>query len=139
MKFYIKQGLSHAEEAADIRRAVFMEEQGFENEFDSIDDRAFHCVIFSDNVPAAAGRLYTEDGRVYHIGRIAVMKNFRSLGLGKKVVELLEKYAKSLGAEEIQLSAQTRVKGFYEKMGYVSFGEEYNDEFCPHIGMKKMI
>lgn len=139
MKFYIKLGLSHAEEAVSIRRAVFIEEQGFENEFDGIDDRAFHCVVFSDNVPAAAGRLYTDDGIVYHIGRVAVRKEFRGRGLGKDVVSLLERYAKSLGGSEINLSAQTRARGFYEKMGYTAFGGEYYDEFCPHIAMKKVL
>ena len=30
---------------AYIRKAVFMEEQGFQQEFDEIDDRAYHALI----------------------------------------------------------------------------------------------
>ena len=33
------------DEAAEIRRAVFVEEQGFHNEFDEIDKRAKHIVF----------------------------------------------------------------------------------------------
>ena len=36
------------EEATRIRREVFMEEQGFEDEFDDMDGRALHVVAFLD-------------------------------------------------------------------------------------------
>lgn len=34
------------EDAMNIRRNVFMSEQGYKNEFDEIDDRALHIVIY---------------------------------------------------------------------------------------------
>lgn len=48
---------------AYIRKAVFMEEQGFQQEFDEIDDRAYHALILDGETPAAVGRLYTKDGK----------------------------------------------------------------------------
>ena len=135
----ILRGLENAPEAAEIRKAVFIEEQGFENEFDETDSYAYHCVVFIDNVPAACGRVFSDDKGDFHIGRIAVMKQFRGRGLGRRTVELLEDKIRELGGKTAVLSAQTRVKGFYMSMGYVPFGEEYQDEFCPHIAMKKQI
>ena len=41
------------DEAAEIRRAVFVEEQGFHNEFDEIDKRAKHIVLYDNNAPWA--------------------------------------------------------------------------------------
>ena len=38
---------------AYIRKAVFMEEQGFQQEFDEIDDRAYHALILDGETPAA--------------------------------------------------------------------------------------
>lgn len=29
--------------------------------------------------------------------------------------------------------------GFYEKNGFQAYGEEYLDEFCPHIHMEKRL
>ena len=52
----ITQGLENAPEAERIRREVFMEEQGFSNEFDDIDKRAWHAVIFTDGKASATGR-----------------------------------------------------------------------------------
>ena len=36
-----------------IRQKVFMEEQGFENEFDGIDDTAIHIVLYDEKTPVA--------------------------------------------------------------------------------------
>ncbi|MBP0956158.1 MAG: GNAT family N-acetyltransferase [Oscillospiraceae bacterium] len=138
MEMRISQGLETAPEAAEIRKAVFIDEQGFENEFDEIDEYAFHAVLFSeDNLPAACGRLYLSEGNRFIIGRIAVLKPFRKMGLGEKIVMALENKARELGGTEMELSAQVRAKGFYEKLGYSPFGEEYFDEYCPHIAMRK--
>lgn len=140
MKIRIKKGLDSSPDAAYIRKNVFIDEQGFRNEFDDIDKDAYHAVLFTDdNIPAACGRLFTSDGMTYIIGRVAVMKAYRKKGLGEKVVTALENKARELGGTETELSAQLRAKGFYEKLGYSSFGEKYLDEYCPHVSMKKVL
>lgn len=127
------------DEARAIRTEVFMEEQGFKNEFDEDDSRCIHAVIFADGMAAAAGRIFPPENGVCVIGRIAVRKAFRGKDLGGKTVLLLEEKARELGAETIALSAQCRVRGFYEKLGYSASGEVYSDEFCPHIHMEKRL
>lgn len=124
-----------------IRKEVFVDEQGFKNEFDSIDDNAIHFLLFDENKNAAAVcRAYSDgDEKEYHIGRIAVKKECRSKGLGAKLLKGAEDYLSSVGVKTIVLSSQKRVCGFYEKLGYEKFGGEYLDEFCPHIMMKKDI
>lgn len=138
MEERIVKGLENAPEARLIRQAVFVDEQGFKNEFDDIDSTAYQGILTENGSPVAVGRLFTENGE-YHIGRIAVMKPYRGKGLGREVVELLESKISELGGGTAVLSAQVRVKGFYETMGYTAFGEEYLDEYCPHISMKKLI
>ena len=46
------------EDAVRIRKEVFMDEQGFCNEFDEIDKIAFHAVLYEDDRAAATGRMY---------------------------------------------------------------------------------
>ena len=132
----IIQGLENAPEAKAIRREVFMEEQGFCSEFDDIDKRAYHAVVYTNGKASATGRLF--EGRSgWHIGRVAVRKEFRGTGLGALAVMSLEEKAAALGAGCIRLSAQVQAQGFYEKLGYTAEGEEYLDEACPHIAMYK--
>lgn len=140
MEIRITHGLETAPEAAEIRKAVFVSEQGFVNEFDAIDEYAFHAVLFlEDNIPVGCGRLYSSDKKRFFIGRIAILKDFRGKGFGELIVTALENKARELGGIETELSAQIRAKGFYEKLGYFPFGEEYFDEYCPHIAMRKKL
>lgn len=127
------------DEARAIRTEVFIDEQGFVNEFDDDDSRCIHAVIFADGTAAATGRMFPPENGACVIGRIAVRKALRGKDLGGKIVLLLEEKARELGAERIALSAQCRVRGFYEKLGYSASGEVYNDEYCPHIHMEKKL
>lgn len=123
-----------------IRQAVFIEEQGFQNEFDQTDETALHLVLYADGTPAAVARLFTQQDRtVYTVGRIAVLPQYRGLRLGNHILEEAEQCAKRLGAKRLVLSAQCRVQPFYEKNGYIASGCVYFDEFCPHIHMEKML
>ena len=124
---------------AAVRTAVFVQEQGFQQEFDAIDDRAWHVLICDGEIPVATGRLYTTDGDHFVIGRVAVMPDYRGAHLGERVVSALEEQAAKCGGSMISLSAQCRAMGFYEKLGYAPKGDSYMDEFCPHITMVKQL
>lgn len=135
----IAQGLTNNPGGADVRRWVFMEEQGFQNEFDHIDDIAYHAVVFDKDLPIATGRIFVAEGdppERYHFGRIAVVKEYRGQGLGRTVMDALMDQAIKLGGKTGVLSAQTQAEGFYRTLGFVSFGPVYNDEHCPHIDME---
>ena len=132
------EGLDNLPQAAEIRQEVFVEEQGFHNEFDEIDAAAWHTVIYDNGRPAATGRAFLEDG-AWHIGRVAVRKEFRGKQYGAAVMQALERKIAELGAESVGLSAQVQARGFYEKLGYEAHGGEYLDEHCPHVSMTKCL
>ena len=122
----IAKGLANNADARLIRQQVFVEEQGFVNEFDDIDHEAYHAVIYTGGYPIATGRLFDENGEA-HIGRICVRKAYRGRDLGRMIVEALEKQAEKVGYKEVGLSAQTRVQQFYEKLGYRAYGDVYKN------------
>lgn len=126
------------DDGKEIRFKVFVDEQGFQNELDDTDNTALHLVLYVDGAAAGAGRMFTEDGgKSYHLGRIAVLKEYRGLHLGALIVEAMCEKAKELGAEKCELSAQCRAKEFYKKQGFEEQGDVYLDEYCPHIYMVK--
>ncbi|MBQ9375108.1 MAG: GNAT family N-acetyltransferase [Ruminococcus sp.] len=134
----IAKGLQTVPQAADIRKKVFVEEQGFVNEFDDIDADAYHVLITSDDNAVATGRLFSDETG-WHIGRVAVLPEYRGLKLGEKVIISLEDYAKKQGVTAITLSSQVQASGFYEKLGYVNLQDLHMDEHCPHVTMKKTL
>ena len=126
------------DDAMAIRQAVFVDEQGFEVEFDDTDDKAVHLVGYDNGKPAAVCRFFCDDEHsFYMIGRIAVVKELRGKHLGEQMVLAAEKFIKETGGEKASLSAQLRASGFYEKLGYTKSGSEYYDEYCPHVLMSK--
>lgn len=126
------------QEARYIREEVFVKEQGFLNEFDETDSIAVHVVFYVEDKPAAVCRFYPGEGEgEYIVGRIAVRKDYRGRNLGRYIMQTLEEIISSRGGRRIVLSAQVRVRGFYEKSGYTALGEPYLDEYCEHIHMEK--
>lgn len=121
-----------------IREEVFMKEQGFKNEFDEIDPKAMHIELYEEE-PLGCARIYKKDEHTYIVGRIAILPQYRGNHYGYEIMSIIENQCKLLGADRIELSAQVRVSSFYEKMGYKKTGEEYLDEYCPHIRMYKEI
>lgn len=124
-----------------VREKVFMEEQGFENEFDEQDHDSWHFIFYEDGMPLGTCRLFWDQARPQWLvlGRVAILPQFRGKQYGLAMMDAVEKEAKKLGAIGIWLSAQARVQVFYEKAHYQASGELYLDEHCPHIHMEKRL
>ena len=123
-------------EAKEIRIKVFMNEQGFKDEFDELDKICTHLVTFDGDIPCATVRFYGQNG-AYYIGRLAVIKEYRGKHLGAVIVNEAEKLIKEKDGKEIRLHSQVQAMPFYAKQGYTPFGEQDFDEDCPHMWMKK--
>lgn len=119
---------------------MFVKEQGFEEEFDDIDETAVQIVLFDDSHPVGVCRIFTDpgSGRVM-IGRVAVRKTFRGRGLGADIIKAAEKYAAESGINKICIHSQEQAAGFYSALGYKDTGIHDVEEGCPHILMKKVL
>lgn len=123
--------------AAPIRLTVFVEEQGvpLDIELDAQDPRSIHVVAFEDEKPVATGRLLP-DG---HIGRMAVLKEWRRRGIGALMLQALVERAKERGYAEVALSAQVHAVPFYRAHGFVPEGDEYLEAGIRHQAMKRRL
>jgi predicted GNAT family N-acyltransferase len=138
-KMKIKKVVGITDSAKTVREEVFVKEQGFVDEFDEIDRRATHIILYDkEERPIATCRIFTEDDpNAYILGRLAVIKDYRGEGLGSYVVEQAEKCVCEKGGTSLSLHAQCRAKEFYQKLGYQEYGPVEDDQGCPHIWMKK--
>lgn len=130
-----------SEDAKIIRKKVFMEEQGFQNEFDAIDKKALHMVMYDENnEPLATCRIFeSSEKNEYIFGRLAVLPSCRGMHIGSRMLEEAETLVKNMGGVSISLHAQCRVKPFYSASGYCEYGEIEDEEGCSHIWMRKLI
>ncbi len=119
-----------------VRTEVFVIEQKVpeEIEVDEFDPVSLH-VLASDaetGTPVGTARLLP-NGR---IGRVAVLKPWRKSGVGAEMMRFLISEAKKRGDAELMLHAQTWTIGFYETLGFVAEGPEFDEADIPHRTMR---
>lgn len=133
-------------EAIEIRNEVFVDEQGFEEEFDADDANAIHLVAFIGEKAVATCRIISKDKHNYMFGRIAVRREHRKKGIGSAIVKAAEAVLteeKAASASDnvicIYIHSQIQAVPFYEKIGYISTGITDVEQDCPHLLLKKEI
>lgn len=136
-------------DAAEIRRKVFMEEQGFQNEFDAVDEdvRTIHVTAYEGDAVVGCARVFpsdlepglaTEPAR-WVFGRLAVLPTHRGKGLGSQILSQAEQLAAEAGATELHLHAQCSAQPLYLRAGYVAYGPIEFDEHVEHRWMEKRL
>jgi len=125
------------EDASRIRLAVFVVEQRVpaELEMDARDADCLHALAFDDGRAVGTGRLLP-DG---HIGRMAVLKEARSRGVGGAILERLVEEARRRGMARVALSAQTHALGFYRRHGFSAVGPVFDEAGIPHQEMRRAL
>lgn len=118
---------------SDIRRKVFIDEQHVPEqlEWDEDDDSAIHFLARIGNRNVACARL-TADGK---IGRMAVLEQYRNLGIGKRLLQRVIAYARDNTYPSLYMHAQASAIGFYEKAGFNATGEPFTEAGIPHREM----
>ncbi|MGH8686811.1 MAG: GNAT family N-acetyltransferase [Burkholderiales bacterium] len=121
-------------EASRIRLAVFVDEQRVpaELEMDDRDAACLHALAFEDGYAVGTGRLLP-DG---HIGRMAVLRQARSRGVGGAILLRLVEEARRRGMPRVVLSAQTHALGFYRRHGFAAVGPVFDEAGIPHQEMR---
>ena len=92
--------------------------QGFVDEMDDTDSVATHFVAFDNEKAVATSRIFKKDGKFF-LGRFAVIKEYRSRGVGKLLLSEVEDTVIKIGGDMLYLHSQLRAQGFYEKCGYI--------------------
>ncbi len=116
-----------------VRRAVFIEEQGIDedDDFDGLDEGALHVLATENSAPVGTARILVIEGAA-KIGRVAVLKSHRGKGVGKQILRSALEISREAGLTRAKLEAQTTAIGFYEDLGFVAEGEEFLDVGIPH-------
>jgi predicted GNAT family N-acyltransferase len=129
---------SEVDEALELRRRVFVGQQGvtLEADRDGLDPTALHVVAVDGGRVIGTCRLVF-DGTLARLGRLAVEDDVRGRGIGAAILEQAELEARAAGSERIRLHAQVAARSLYERGGFEIQGEEFLEEGIPHLTMEK--
>lgn len=120
--------------ARPVREKVFIEEQSVprELEWDEWDERSDHAIACDAGGHAIGTARLAPDGR---LGRMAVLRECRGLGVGAALLEALLERARELSLYRVTLHAQTHAAGFYRRFGFSERGGEFLEAGIPHFEM----
>ena len=124
----------------DIRQQVFIEEQKVppELEWDETDEIADHYLaVLPDNTPAGVARLFSTLEETGHIGRMAILPQYRGQGIGEALLRHLIAESADRFAE-LRLSAQEHAIPFYQRSGFHVCSGVYDDAGIPHFDMRSL-
>ncbi len=119
----------------NIREQVFIKEQNVpaELEWDEQDPVCTHAIAeTATGTILGVGRLLA-DGQ---IGRMAVLKEARSHGVGAAILQQLMTQAKIQSMTEVWLHGQTHAVPFYQTHGFIKEGTEFMEAGIPHFMMR---
>jgi predicted GNAT family N-acyltransferase len=124
--------------AGPLRFAIFVGEQNVPSgiELDNQDANCRHAVAYDvDDKAIGTGRLLP-DG---HIGRMAVVKEWRRRGIGAEIMAALMAEARKQGHAQVVISAQLQAAEFYRELGFVAEGKVYPEAGILHQKMVRKL
>ncbi|AQQ53896.1 GNAT family N-acetyltransferase [Planococcus lenghuensis] len=141
LKLKVAETSLEKEQAFDVRRRVFTDEQGVspDIEFDEWDKTAVHFIGYNLQQPIAAGRLRIIEQGIGKAERICVLPEFRGHGIGAMMMTEAEEYARTQKLHIVRLNAQVHALPFYENLGYTTVSEEFLSAGIPHKTMEKTL
>jgi predicted GNAT family N-acyltransferase len=92
-----------------------------EVEFDEHDTpETKYIVIVDDYLPVATCRMYAIDEERVMLGRVVVLQEYRQQGLGTRVMQEAEAWARELGYRRVVVESRDNKVHFYETLGYTA-------------------
>lgn len=139
------------QDALQIRRAVFMDEQGVSEaeEMDGLDGACVHFLArekHAANEPREARaigcarlRPLADGSADAKVERVAVRAELRGRGLGGAIMAAVEAEAARRGWTRLLLHAQLRAARFYQGLGWRPSGSDFEEAGIPHRRMTKSL
>ncbi|MFM7078904.1 MAG: GNAT family N-acetyltransferase [Bacteroidota bacterium] len=119
----------------EIRRTVFVDEQQVaeDEEFDTFEDSAIHYLGLIDGVPAGTARWRITTNGI-KLERFAVLQEHRNKGVAARILRQVLADTTPSGVP-IYLHAQLTAQVFYEKNGFVTAGDIFEECGILHYKM----
>ncbi|AXO14734.1 GNAT family N-acetyltransferase [Thalassospira indica] len=137
----------HVHSLLKLRQQIFIIEQTcIFPDIDGLDPRCRHIVAYEGDDVLAAARIvapgidpdHAEQGDRPAIGRVVTSDRLRGQGIGREVMRrAIEVCEKQFAGKPIYLNGQLYLRGFYESLGFVQFGDEYDEDGIAHISMER--
>ena len=108
---------------SDLGVPMMIRQEVFHKGQDDLDAAAQQVVVFREDVPAGAARLWWQDG-AFRMGDVGVLPHMRGKGFGDLLVRLCLFKALTHSAALICLETPAETEAFFAKYGFVATEEK---------------
>lgn len=93
-----------------------------------------------DAAATLVGVLLLQDyGERCKMRQVAVHPDWQRRGVGQALVAASEDWARRQGYRVMELHARTVAVPFYERLGYATYGPEFEEVGIPHLAMRSVL
>lgn len=137
---FIDYGSSQYNEMVDLRRTVLRKPFGldFDQAYLDMDKDNILLGCYDDDILEGCCQLKKIDKKTMQLRQLAVANGLQGKGIGKALLRFAETVAKDLGYKRMYMHARQDAKPFFERCGYVVYGEPFEQQGIPHLLMEKI-
>jgi GNAT superfamily N-acetyltransferase len=108
---------------------------------DELEDEKDNLLIgaFEDDIMLGCCMLVEEEPGTVRLRQMAVLNDLQGKGIGSALMQFAENLARDRGYKILTMHARKNAIGFYEKMGYRTKGEEFQEVTIAHYVMEKKL
>jgi len=136
---FIDYGSPQYDEMVELRRNVLRKPLGidFDENYLAMDKENILLGCYDEEKLEACCQLKIIDKKTVQLRQMAVAHGLQGKGIGKALLRFAETIARDIGYKRIYMHARDDSKGFYERCGYVVYGEPFMQQGVPHRLMEK--
>ncbi len=138
---YIDYGTPQYKEMVKLKKTVLEKTLGidFNTDYLKMDQDNILLGCYDDGRLEGCCQLKRIDDKTMQLRQMAVASGLQGKGIGKVLLRFAETLAKDQGYKRIYMHAPEASRGFYEKCGYVVYGEPFYRQGIRHLLMEKKL
>jgi ribosomal protein S18 acetylase RimI-like enzyme len=125
----------------DLRDAILRKPLGLQFSTEELEDEggSHHLACYHDDRLVGCLVLCPLGGGDVRMKQVAVIPELQGRGIGTALVRYSESLARKMGYRRMILHARETAVAFYEKLGYSTVGDQFEEVTIPHWAMEKRL
>ena len=135
----IDHGTPEYQQMVKLREDILRKPLGLQFTPEELEGEKEHLLIAAvdDGTMRGCCMLVKEDGQTVRLRQMAVTNDLQGKGIGRALMQFAENLARDHGFRKITMHARSNAVGFYEKLGYKTCSDEFEEITIPHYIMEK--
>ena len=132
----IDHGTKEYQQMVDLRNQILRKPLGLTFEADELEREKEDILIgcFEEDKLQGCCLLTKQDEKTVRLRQMAVISGLQGKGVGRVLMQFAENIARDRGFKMMAMHARKTALGFYEKLGYSTTGEEFEEVTIPCHG-----